>query len=423
MSIQRYVEQLIEEIDEKMNIPHPASIRNLKKDKYSFKEDETDEIMEYHGIPVTSFSNILKESLPPPEKLNEKQSEMLVDKISLLLESWNFHLEYPEITPVKEKYRLIYEHWEEFQVPTSGWHFHQDFCLGNCEDCEVKNYCDTYLEEQESPVDLNLSDTSDENEGRSSNEDGTDRNSENEFTSNKDEVQWILNSIQDRDFIPSIHNYCDRWCNMCSLRSQCSAYYFEKELPDSRENSESGKSSIEGVKHIFELTQDILKGILEENSIDFELPRSTTDNFFPEIPENEQKVLDFAKEYAFSASDWLKEFPEERISAIHELMEPVNVISYYHTFIPSKLARAFFGRVSCPEDDPIQNDSNGSAKVALMAIEKSLNSWAHLLKHQKVNEEVILQHCVKLEKLKQNVQRFFPYAQKFVRPGFDSRAE
>ncbi|MGC9345047.1 MAG: hypothetical protein ACP5E3_20245, partial [Bacteroidales bacterium] len=94
-------------------------------------------------------------------------------------------------------------------------------------------------------------------------------------------------------------------------------------------------------------------------------------------------------------------------------------ILYYHIFISAKLARAFFGRVSFPDDDPYQNDSNGSAKIALMAISESLNSWSNLLKHVKKEEEIILQHCVKLKKLKNMVQRFFPHAQKFLRPGFD----
>ncbi len=416
MSIQRYLEQLIEEIDEKMKIPAPAGVSLSDRDKCFF---ETDEIMENHSIPVTSFSKILKESLPPPEKLDERQSGRLVDTISVLLENWNFHLEYPERTPVKEKYRLIYDHWEEFEIPTSGWHFHQDFCTGNCGDCEVKDYC----ESNESSKDFDLSHESEKFQSGSVSDNVSARNTVKESTDKKEKIKRVLKSIQEKDIIPSMHNYCDRWCKMCSLRSRCSAFYLEKELYMLEASENPDKSTFEIISQVLSLTHDILEDALNENKVDFKMPVTTNDSFFPKLPAHEQKVLDFAKEYVFSTSEWLKTLSGERITVNHKLKEHVNVITYYHMFIPTKLARAFFGRVSYPEDEPIQNDSNGSAKVALLAIAKSLDSWTKLLSYNKDDEEVILQQCVKLKKLKQMVERSFPYAQKFVRPGFDSLAE
>ena len=31
----------------------------------------------------------------------------------------------------------------------------------------------------------------------------------------------------DQGFIPSIHNYCDRWCERCPFTSRCRAYAME----------------------------------------------------------------------------------------------------------------------------------------------------------------------------------------------------
>ncbi|MGC9343847.1 MAG: hypothetical protein ACP5E3_14170, partial [Bacteroidales bacterium] len=328
MSIQRYLEQLIEEIDEKMKIPSPASIRNNEGRSFFHEHDEIDEMMEFQGIPVSQYSKILKESLPPPAKLNPKQAGMLVGKISELLENWNFHLEYPESTPIKEKYRLIYDNWEEFEVPISGWHFHQDFCSGSCDDCEVKNWCETYnqdknivdsIDEDFEPEPLHMDIFPDKKQEINSDEDVP-------FT--KAEISNILDSIQEKDFIPSVHNYCDRWCDRCSLKAKCSVFYFEKELLKIAANDDAGRSSFESVKHVFTLTNDILQENLKDNGIDFDLPFSTKDDFFPKIPAREQKVLDFAKEYAFSSAEWLKNFPEEKVVANHDLLEPMNVILY-----------------------------------------------------------------------------------------------
>ncbi len=419
MSIQRYVEQLIEEIDEKMKIPYPEGIRDPENKSFFPETEEIDETMEYHSIPVTRFSKLLKESLPPPEKLNLKQTGMLVKKISGLLENWNYHLEYPQSTPVKEKYRLIYDHWEEFGIPTSGWHFHQDFCTGDCYDCPVKDYCETYKEWQENPRDFEMSDELDELHPESFSDDGSDRKTGKIIKPKKEKIKDILNSIPEKNFIPYMHNYCDRWCDKCTLRSSCSNFYFEKELLKLAANDDSDRSSFESVKHVFSLTSDILGEALNEYRMNIDLPVTTNDDFFPKLPACEQNVLNFAKEYVFSTSEWFNALPEEKITENHELLEPVNVIMYYHILISTKLARAFFGRVSYPIADPIQNDSNGSAKVALLAISKSLDSWTNLLNYKKDGEEVIIQQCVKLKKLEKMVERSFPNAQDFMRPGFD----
>jgi hypothetical protein len=375
--------------------------------------------MEYHSIPLTKFSKILKESLPPPAKLNLKQTKILVDKISKLLENWNYHLDYPKTTPVKEKYRLIYDHWEEFEVPTSGWHYHQDFCTGNCKHCEVKNHCESSKERESEPKDFDIPDGSDELHPLFSSDDEPAKKSGKESPPKKEKIKQILYSLEEKDFIPDVHSYCDRWCDMCSFKSKCSVFYFEKELLKLAANDDMHRSSFESVKHVFSLTNDILKETLKENEIDIEFPVTTNDKFFPKLPVGEQKVLDLAKEYTFNTSAWLRDFPEEKVVANHDLLEPLNTITHYNIFISTKLARAFFGRIDYPEDDPIQNDSNGSAKVALLAIKRSLDSWTNLLKYLKDNEKVILNQCVKLKKLTKMVEKYFPHAQEFLRPGFD----
>ena len=375
--------------------------------------------MEYQSIPLTKFSNISKESFPPPERLDLKQSEMLVDKIAELLKNWNFHLEYPESTPVKEKYRLIYDHWEEFGIPTAGWDFHQDFCTGDCKDCPVKDYCNSYKEWENDSIDLEMSYDPTELDHNLYSDHRSDQESEKTTKSKKEKIKDIMNSINGKDFIAYMHDYCDRWCESCALKSKCSVFYIEKELLKLAANDDPDSSSLESLKHVFSITNDILNQTLKEKNMDIDFPVTKNDSFFPKLHVSEQKVLDAAKEYTMDTAKWLKSLPEEEIFAINELLKPVTVIMHFHVFISTKLARAFFGRVSLPEDDPIQNDSNGSAKIVLTAITRSLESWTHLLDYKKDKEEWILKQCTRLKKLTEMVERSFPHAQEFLRPGFD----
>ena len=69
------------------------------------------------------------------------------------------------------------------------------------------------------------------------------------------------------------------------------------------------------------------------------------------------------------------------------------------------------------ETDPIQNDWNGSAKVALLSIDRSIAAWTTIgLTTADPDATAIAQ---RLQALRLDVERTFPHARKFVRPGFD----
>lgn len=419
MSIQRYIEQLLEEIELKMNIPSPAKVRNASGEDIFYKEDPEDLYLEDEGIPVTVYSKIAKENLPPPEKLTNAQCKKLAGKISELLERWNFHFEFPEKLAFKERYRLIYEEWEEFKLPTSPWHFHMDFCTGDCENCPVKDYCNNYKQDISDETVVGIDDEINEIHKEQEDNNKPPFIAEENSNSKIDKIKLMLNEIIEKDFIHSIHNYCDRWCDKCQMSSKCPIFYFENQIVKLANEDPSKISPSDKLKHTFNLTNKIIEKDLKNKGITIDMPSRVTSDFFPKIPKKEQKVLDYAKAYSQSTSEWLKRKGEFNPFSDEEKLESVNVILYYHVFISAKLARAFFGRKIDPDNRGHQSDSNGSAKITLIAIQKSLDSWTVLLKYYKDEEELILQQCLKLKKLKEMMESFFPNAQKFLRPGFD----
>jgi hypothetical protein len=109
---------------------------------------------------------------------------------------------------------------------------------------------------------------------------------------------------------------------------------------------------------------------------------------------------------------------QNRADAI--LREALAVAQYDVHLFWVKLYRALDGRDRDDEvidDDPIQNDWNGSAKVALICIERSGAAWRVIA--ASTAEETPLAIADQFRDLGQEVEREFPGAWRFVRPGFD----
>lgn len=66
-----------------------------------------------------------------------------------------------------------------------------------------------------------------------------------------------------------------------------------------------------------------------------------------------------------------------------------------------------------------QSDSDGSAKVALIGMERSIGAWERLRELLPEKGDSILPMMLHLEQLRRATEQAFPNAQSFVRPGFD----
>ena len=103
------------------------------------------------------------------------------------------------------------------------------------------------------------------------------------------------------------------------------------------------------------------------------------------------------------------------------LEEALEVIRWYQYQINIKLMRAIESKkreVSLELND-FPKDSDGSAKVALLGIDRSISSWNELLKYLPEQKERILNLSVHLNRLRKRVESEFPNARAFIRPGFD----
>jgi hypothetical protein len=129
-----------------------------------------------------------------------------------------------------------------------------------------------------------------------------------------------------------------------------------------------------------------------------------------------------ARAFMRTAFRWLQQHPDAGRSKDEVVREAFEVAMHDHALIHVKLHRSLAGKEQhgtsdAESDDPVQNDWNGSAKVALLAIERSSEAWQVLASATSDHAAAAL--AAQLTDLRAEVERTFPDAWKFRRPGFD----
>ena len=66
-------------------------------------------------------------------------------------------------------------------------------------------------------------------------------------------------------------------------------------------------------------------------------------------------------------------------------------------------------------------DSDGSAKVALIGLDRSIAAWGAVRSHFPKEEDSIFELLIGLGRLRSKVEEVFPNARSFVRLGFDDK--
>ena len=241
------------------------------------------------------------------------------------------------------------------------------------------------------------------------------------------------------NLISGIHNYCDRWCERCNFTARCAVYAAEAADPDNDPSTRdiSNAAFWQKLSSIFKETLEMISEWAEEVGVNL------SEEALEPIGELKEKQRDdtrkhplakAAEKYAFDVNEWFdKEFTqmelisdapaqsEDTIETEDEVDDYVEVVSWYQFFIAVKMIRGLMSRIDeddyLAEEDP--RDSDGSAKVALMAIDRSISAWKLMCDLRPENADSIHGFLIQLEQLRSNAEREFPNARDFIRPGFD----
>ena len=217
--------------------------------------------------------------------------------------------------------------------------------------------------------------------------------------------------------IEFISEYCDRWCERCAFTTRCAAYAVEVAL-----------GMCGDLKEALQLAMGVPMAVgASQPSAKLEFVKPTPDEqraVEDAIQAHARRIKEApltknAMEVAIAEHRWLHEHAAIRDSTDAVVREAVSVVLRHSVFIGGKLARALNGGEAGGDssDDPIQNDWNGSAKIALIAIERSESAWQTLA--EATGDVGAAALASSLATLGDEVEDKFPFARRFKRPGFD----
>lgn len=250
---------------------------------------------------------------------------------------------------------------------------------------------------------------------------------------------------QDPKFIPGIYNYCDRWCERCSFSNRCLTYAMER----TEDEGDPGARDLDNQKFWdklhkrFQETREMLREDAKERGMDLDDPK--LEGAVKRLAAKNLPLAELAKDYMGAADKWFAQAKPVLEAKVGELKTQVeleigdpageaeklsdftDVIRWYQHFIYVKLRRAISSRARKDmEKDSvlkeIRNDSNGSAKIALIAMDRSIAAWSGLretLGADGDDADNILDLLAQLAKTRRETEELFPEARAFVRPGFD----
>jgi len=232
-------------------------------------------------------------------------------------------------------------------------------------------------------------------------------------------------------FIPGIYNYCDRWCERCPQTSHCLNFACsEEEFADPETRDIENEAFWSKLSESFRTALELLKDAADEHGIDLEsLEAGPSDEELKQknAMAKSHEICRAAKVYSDIVQDWFAS-PANLLVASPaldreeaSLGEAMEVIRWYQHFIYVKLMRAVRGEVDEREEelDDLPKDSEGSAKIALIAIDRSIGAWGTIYGLDFFQHEKILRIIAYLDRLREEVEKTFPEARSFARPGFE----
>lgn len=284
-----------------------------------------------------------------------------------------------------------------------------------------------------------------------------------------DEVEFdqIIARAGNPNLIPGIYNYCDRRCERCPFTQRCFQYLETRrergQVRDEHEHEDESVGRV--VARSLERSLDMLRIIGRRLGIDLGIdapesaePAAGLDaNQRPgvsqmireqedqdaqaeeeaeeeeeegeegeeqeEEEQEEDALVRLAREYSDTAWPILRALgPVLHMRGEAALVDARETLELFSTSISAKVFRAVVTDADPALDpDDLQNDANGSAKVARLMIQDSRRAWRALMVPGQATEDGVPARLVRmLDDLDTRLGIRFPRAMDFQRPGFDT---
>ena len=250
----------------------------------------------------------------------------------------------------------------------------------------------------------------------------------------------------DPRFITGIYNYCDRWCERCPLTSRCLVYAMEQAegVEDPAARDIRNQAFWQHVEAILRETKEMLDELMAAHSIVLDPLDEGAERALTAWHDEAQAHphAQAGTDYAGAVDAWFDQAEgcfatrgetlaqQEQMGLAstdpaedaRRLRDAAEIIRWYQHQIPVKIIRAVGSaqRDKCLDLPHDPGDADGSAKVALLGMDRSLVAWSEILRQLPGEEDRILPLLASLSRLRRDVETAFPHARAFLRPGFDT---
>lgn len=242
--------------------------------------------------------------------------------------------------------------------------------------------------------------------------------------------------MEDKNYIPGIFNYCDRWCEKCTFTANCLLFTKESRIITKEILKNGDLTDMQDPMFPISIDEEEPEENLEEFYDDEEYFDEDDKPFDEAELEKPQHLLEVLGDEYFDQTHTFLDvlFDKYKLYApvkertgnpkINSIFNEFEVINWYHTFIGAKITRALMAKGDLLDDDDetkefALQDINGSAKVAAIGITKSMESLRRLYQILEDHRPVITELLTLAEKILHYLQIEFPGYKSFIRPGLD----
>ncbi|MBM4041335.1 MAG: hypothetical protein FJ290_22770 [Planctomycetes bacterium] len=256
--------------------------------------------------------------------------------------------------------------------------------------------------------------------------------------------------VGDPRFVPGIYNYCDAWCDRCPFTERCLNYASREKLEKELERRRTADENAEFWERLDARSEEAAKSA-DGDEPPAEPEGEWDDEEFQEWQREEEAREKAARDhpaaraawrYTNMAEAWLNAHQaetDEKLKALGaepptdpgapdpaeqaiQLDDAIEVIRWYQHLIWVKLMRALQedeDMKELAEEYDFPKDSDGSAKVALIGMDRSLVAWADIARILPSAAESVRPIQALLVRLRRLAEEAFPAARAFKRAGFD----
>ena len=227
-------------------------------------------------------------------------------------------------------------------------------------------------------------------------------------------------------FIVGVYNYCDRWCEGCHLTSHCRLF------ADGAEFAASLDPNLQAVIDAPPIPEETpeppprwLQEHIQEMNEASQRPMSTEEleRLQPKVLPEHLAIDACSRTYFTRVMHYCE---RHQMTEGRDPSDPRAIVRWFAVFLGPKVHRALTGLADHDDDgDELgpPHDHDGSAKAALLGIDRSHSAWLRLVESGVCAAADVLPFVDDLVWLGERLESVFPNARAFVRPGLDEPDE